>query len=147
MRNYYFSMQGSGMLHFVIRTLLTLYTSSSSSECSAQGQVLHCKLRNQGRSSAQRQVFHRKLRNQDCSCFPHPILCLASEQTLDIWKDLRDTSVEVRRVDLANWALRMLPKFTTGVKYKFLLGFWPDQRFGNPNHPSPQIFIQGLDKK
>ena len=29
-----------------------------SSECSAQGQVFHCKLGHQGRSSAQRQVFH-----------------------------------------------------------------------------------------
>ena len=45
-----------------------------------------------------RQVFHHKLRNQGCSftrdligavasrCFPHPTLCLASEQTL---KDLK----------------------------------------------------------
>ena len=36
-------------------------------ECSAQGQVLHCKRRNQGCSSVQRQVFHRKHRNQGCS--------------------------------------------------------------------------------
>ena len=34
---------------------------SSSAEYSAQGQVLYCKLRNQGRSSAQRQIFNRKL--------------------------------------------------------------------------------------
>ena len=64
----------------------------------------------------QRQVFHCKLRNQGCSftrdwigvvasrCFPHPTLSLASEQT---WKDPRGTNVEVRRVDLANWALRI----------------------------------------
>ena len=38
-----------------------------SSEYSAQGQVLHCKLGNQVRSSAQRQVFRRKLRNRGCS--------------------------------------------------------------------------------
>ena len=35
--------------------------------CSAQGQVLHCKLRHQGCNSAQKQVFHCKLRNLGCS--------------------------------------------------------------------------------
>ena len=45
--------------------------------------------------------------------------------------------VETRRVDLANWALRTSPKFTTGVKYQFHQGFWPDQRSGNSNHSSP----------
>ena len=40
-------------------------SSSSSSECSTQRQVLHCKRRNLGCSSGQ--VFHRKLRNQGCS--------------------------------------------------------------------------------
>ena len=29
------------------------------------------------------------------------------------------------------------PKFTTRVKYQFHQGFLPDQRSGNPNHPSP----------
>ena len=55
-----------------------------------------------------RQVFHDKLRIQGCSftrdsigavasrCIPHPTL----------WKDPRGTSMEVRRVDMANWALR-----------------------------------------
>ena len=42
-----------------------------------------------------------------------------------------------RWVDLANWALRTSPKFTTGVKYQFHQGFWPDQRSGSSNHPSP----------
>ena len=28
------------------------------------------------------------------------------------------TNVEMRSVDLNNWALRTLPKFTTGVKYQ-----------------------------
>ena len=28
------------------------------------------------------------------------------------------------------------PKFTTGVKYQFNQGFWPDHRYGNPNDPS-----------
>ena len=66
--------------------------------------------------------------------FPHPTLSLASEQ---IWKDPRGTSMEVRRVDLANWALQTSPKFATGVKHQFHQSFWPDQRSGNPNQPSP----------
>ena len=33
------------------------------------------------------------------------------------------TNDEVRRVDLANWALPTSPKFTTGVKYQFHHGF------------------------
>ena len=95
-----------------------------------------------------RQVFHRKLTNQGCSftrdligtvasyCFPHPTLSLASEQTLKDLKDPRGTNGEVRRVDLANWALWTSPKSTTGVKHQFHQGFWPNQRSGNPNHPS-----------
>ena len=97
-----------------------------------------------------RQIFHRKLRNKGCSfttdwigavasrCFPHRSLSLFS-----IWtefkrsgKDPRGTNVEVRRVGLANWALRTSPKFTTGDKYQFHQGFWPNQKFGNLNHPS-----------
>ena len=54
-----------------------------------------------------------------------------------IWKDPRGTNEEVRRVDLANWALRTSSKYATGVKYQFHQDFWPDQRFWNPNHPSP----------
>ena len=112
--------------------------------CSAQGQVLHHKLRHQGCNSDQRQAFHCKLRNLGCSftrdgrccSFLHPTLPLASEQTLKIWKDPRGTNEEVRRVDLANWALRTAPKFTTGVKYQFHQDFSPDHRSGNPIHPS-----------
>ena len=101
-----------------------------------------------------KQVFHRKLRNQGCSfnrdligpvasrCFPHPTLSLASEQTLKDLKVPRGTKLEVRRVDLANWALRTSQKFTTGVKYQFHQGFWPDQRSGNPNQPSPPLMIR-----
>ena len=37
---------------------------SSSSDCYAQGQVFHCKLRHQGCSSAKRRVIHCKLRNK-----------------------------------------------------------------------------------
>ena len=75
-----------------------LYKCNHHHEYAAQGQVPHCKLRNQGCSSAQRQIFHRKFRNQAavllgmdrCGSFPllsapHS-LSLASEQTL---KDLR----------------------------------------------------------
>ena len=116
----------------------------SSSECSAQRHVLHWKRRNLGCSSAEGRSsttnsgtkdFTRDLTGAVASrCFPHSTLSLASEQTL---KDPRSTNEEVRRVDLANWALRTSPKFTTGIKYEFHQGFLPDQRSGNPNHPSP----------
>ena len=66
----------------------------SSSECSAQGQVLHCKLRNQGCSSAQRQVFHCKPKNPGCSflglnrCDSFPLLS-APHSLFNVWKDLK----------------------------------------------------------
>ena len=44
-------------------------------------------------------------------------------------------------MDLANWALRTSPKFTTGVQYQ---GIRTDQRSGNPNHPSPPHFTSGI---
>ena len=74
--------------------ILSSSSSSSSSEYSAQGQVLHCKLRNQGRNSAQRQVFHRKLRNQGsfyqglnrCGSFP---MLSAPHSLVSIWTDLK----------------------------------------------------------
>ena len=86
-----------------------------------------------GLQFCRRKVFHHKLRNQGCSftrdwigavasrCFPHPTLSLASEQNLKDLKDPRGTSEEVRRVDLANWALWTSLKFTTGVKYQDFL--------------------------
>ena len=64
-------------------------------KCSAQEQVLHCKLRRQGCNSAQRQVFHCKLRNLGCSftrdwicavasrCFPTPL------SLFSIWTNLK----------------------------------------------------------
>ena len=52
-------------------------------------------------------------------CFLYPTLSLASEHTL---KDLRGTNMDVRRVDLANWALWTSMKFTTEVKYLFIVG-------------------------
>ena len=54
-----------------------------------------------------------------------------------MWKDPSGTNMEVSRVDLANWAFRISPKFSTGIKYQFYQGFWPDQRSGNPNYSSP----------
>ena len=82
-----------------------------------------------------RQVFHHELRNQGSSftrdligavasrCFPHPTLSLATEQTLKGLKNPRGTNEEVRRVNLANWALRTSLKFTTRVKHQFHQGF------------------------
>ena len=49
--------------------------------------------------------------------------------------------MEVRRVDLTNWALWTSPKFATGVKYQFHQGFWPDKRSGNPNYPSSLSYV------
>ena len=128
---------------------MLVWYSSSSVFCPKAGPSLHAeKPRLQ---FCRRQVFHFKLRNQGCSftmdligeiasrCFLHHTLSLASEQTL---KDLkRGTNEEVWRVDLANWALQTLPKFSTGVKHHFHHGFWPDQRSGNPNQPSPPCLI------
>ena len=45
-------------------------------------------------------------------CFPHPTLSLSDAKYL---KRSQGTNVVVRGVDLANWALRTSPKFTTGV--------------------------------
>ena len=73
---------------------------STSSVCSAQGQVFHCKFRHQVCSSAQRQS---STANSGTKVAVLPVsrcfLSLASEQTL---KDPRGPSVEVSSVDLAN---------------------------------------------
>ena len=92
---------------------------------------------------SRRQVSHRRdwLDAIASHCFPHRILSLAFEQTLRDLKWYHSTNVEVRRVDLANWAIRTTPKCTTGVKYHFHKGFWPGQRSVNLNHPSPHIYI------
>ena len=118
--------------------------SSSSSECSAQRL---CKSKNLGwnvlpkaglppQTQEPRLQFYQGWIGEVVSrCCPHPNLYLASEQTLNMWKYPRGTNVEVRRVDLANWAHRTSPKFTTRVKYQFHRCVWSDQRSGNPNHP------------
>ena len=49
-------------------------------------------------------------------CLPHLTLSLPSEQTLKDVKKSQGNNMEVRRVDLVNWAPRTSPKFTTGVK-------------------------------
>ena len=73
-------------------------------------------------------------------------LLSALHSLFSIWTDLKRyekipgapaRSMEVRRMDLANWALRTSSEFTIGVKYQFHQSFWPDQRSGKPNHPSP----------
>ena len=66
-------------------------------------------------------------------CFSHPTLSLESEQALKDLKRSQGPSVEMR-MDVANWALRTSPKFTTGVKYEFYHGFLPVQRSGNSSH-------------
>ena len=69
--------------------------------------------------------------------FPHPTLSLASAQILKDLQISQGHNVVVRRVDMANWVLRALPKFTTGIKYQFHQGFRPYQRSGNLNHTCP----------
>ena len=90
------------------------------------------------------------LRMNRCASFPllsasHSLL--ASEQTLKDLKRSQGHHVEVRRVDLVNWSLPTSPKFTREVKYQFHQRFWPAQRSGNPNHPYPPLFVNGIDCK
>ena len=130
---------------YAISIFLPYYINvKSSSECTAQRQVLHCKRRNQAYSSVWRQVFHRKLRNQGLivavafRCFPHPTLSLVSEQNLKrSGKYPRGNNVQVRRVDLDNWALRTSPKFTTRLKYQFRKSFWPSEIRTSQSHFTP----------
>ena len=63
------------------------------------------------------QFYWGKIGEVASRCFLHTILSLTSEQILKDLKVPRGTSVEARRVDLANWALQTSPKFITGVKY------------------------------
>ena len=80
-----------------------------------------------------------------CGSFPllsAPTLSLASEQIL---KDLKGSQGHQRGGEENGFCWLGPPKFTTGVKYQFRQGLWPDQRSGNPNHPSPPI--RGLNIK
>ena len=134
-------LQELGQSHIMLSYMHCILHLTSSSDCSAQGQILHCKGRfftvSAGSHAAvlpkagippktpePRLQFYLGL-NRCCSFpfFPHPTLFLASEQNLEDLKNPRITNVEVRRVHLANWALRTPPKFTTGVKYQFHQGF------------------------
>ena len=67
----------------------------SSSECSAQGQVFHCKRSEPSLQFYRRQVFHRKLGNQACSftvglnrCGSFPLLS-APHSLFSIWTDIK----------------------------------------------------------
>ena len=123
-----------------------------SSECSAQGHVLHCKRRDLGWISVKGRSY---IANSGTKVTVlsgieqvwlladvlHPTLSLASKKTLKIWKDPRVTSDEVRRVDLANWTLWTASKFTTVIKYQFHQGFWADQRSEISIALRPYIYI------
>ena len=67
---------------------------SNHHHCSAQGQVLHCKLRHQDCNSAHRQVFHCKLMKLGCSllgmnrCGSFPLLS-APHSLFSIWTNLK----------------------------------------------------------
>ena len=52
--------------------------------------------------------------------------------------------MEVRRVDLANWALQTSSKFTTGVKYQFHQGFEQIRDSEIPITLCPPIYSRGL---
>ena len=117
-------------MYIVNKTNVLVYISS---ECSAQGHILHCKRRNQGCSSAEGRSSTANSGSKAAvllgavasRCFSHPTLSLASEQTL---KGLKRSQWPQRggKEDSANWVHRTSPKFTTGVKYQFHQGFWPD---------------------
>ena len=124
-------------------------SSSSSSKCSAQGQILHCKHRNwacssaKGRSSltisgtkAAALVGMNRSGSFPLLSAPQFLSLSHLNRPYDIWKDPRGTNVEVRSVDLTNWAIQTSPKFTTGVKDQFHQGFWLAQRFRNNNNNS-----------
>ena len=95
----------------------------------------------------QRQVFHRKLRNEGGNftrdsigvipsrCFLHPILSSVSEQTL---KDPWGTNVDVRRVNLANWALWTSPQW---LNISSIRVFDQSRDSDDANHPSPPYNI------
>ena len=122
-------------------------------QCSAQGQVFHCisgtkaAVLHKGSSSNSNSgtKFAVLLWINRCSSF---LLLSAPHSLFSIWTDLK-RSEKIPGAPTWRWeewiwlrALRTLPKFTTGVKYQFHQGFWPDQRSRYPNHPSPPLRIE-----
>ena len=77
-----------------MRTMSMMFYNSSSSECSAQGQVFHCKCRNQGCSSAEGRSSTTNSGTKiavlpemnRCGSFP---LLSAPHSLFSIWKDLK----------------------------------------------------------
>ena len=78
------------------------------------------------------QFYHGRIGVVAFHCFPNLTLSLASEQTL---MGHRGNSMEARRMDLANWILRISPKFTTGVKYHFHQGFFTRREIRKSQSP------------
>ena len=125
-------------------------------ECSAQEQIFHCKLGNQGCSSAQRQVCHRKLRYQvavllgmnKCGNFP---LLSSSHSLFSIWTDLK-RSEKIPGASMWRWGERIWLTGSSGLHRNSPQGlnissigvFWPDQKSGNSNHSSLPSSISNL---
>ena len=129
------------------KTVSSSLSSSSPSKSSAQGLILHCKQRNRGCSSAKGRssitnsgtnaaalVGMNRSGSFPLLSAPQFLSLSHLNRPYEIWKHPRGTNVEVRSVDLANWAIQTSPKFTTGVKDQFHQGFWPAQRFRNNNN-------------
>ena len=75
-----------------------------------------------------------------CGIFP---LLSAPHSLFSIWTNLkRSEKIPGAPTRWGEWIwLLGPPNFTTGVKYQFHQGFWPDQRSGNPNHLSLPFII------
>ena len=75
-----------------------------------------------------------------CGSFP---LLSAPHSLFSIWTDLK-RSEKIPGAPKWIWGewiwLTGPSDFTTGVKSQFHHGFWPDQRSGNPTHPSPPFW-------
>ena len=98
-----------------------------------------------------RRIFHCTLGNQGCSftrdwigmvashCFPHPILSLASEQTLKDRKKIPEATAW--RWGKWNWLTGPtgLHRNSQGLNISSIR-FLIDQRSGNSNHPSPPAY-------
>ena len=115
------------------------HISSSSSECSAQGQIPYCKRRILGcisvigrsittHSGTKAAVLPGMIRCGSFVLISEPTLSLVSEQTLKDLKWFQGHHKEVRRMDLTGCALRTSPKFTTRVQCQFHQDFLPDPR-------------------